>query len=94
MIGESSALLSKTVDELVRAHRSRIILNFRDVSAIDSAGVGALLAAYALIKHSKGQLKLLNPPQKVRDVLKLTQLSKVFEVYADEESALRSFAEV
>lgn len=91
MLGESTQSLRQTVSELVERQRNKIILNFRDVTAVDSAGIGELLAAYTAIKAREGRLKLLSPPQKVRDMLTLTQLSRVLEVYYDEESAFRSF---
>ena len=91
MLGESSAVLRKAILELIGKRQSKIILNFRDVTSIDSAGVGELVAAYTEIRRIEGRVKLLNPPKKVCDMLELTQLSKVFQVYADEPSALRSF---
>lgn len=91
MLGESSAVLRAAISDLMAKQRHKIILNFRDVTEIDSAGVGELVAAYAAVKNRQSPLKLLNPPKKVRDMLELTQLTKVFQVYADEPSALRSF---
>ena len=91
MLGESSAVLRKAILDLIGKRQRKIILNFRDVSSIDSAGVGELVAAYTEIRRIEGRVKLLNPPKKVCDMLELTQLSKVFQVYADEPSALRSF---
>jgi len=90
-LGESSAVLRRAISELIAKQRSNIILNFRDVSEIDSAGVGELVAAYTALKNHDGRLKLLNPPKKICDVLELTKLSTVVEVYTKEESALRSF---
>ena len=91
MLGESSAVLRNAIRELISKRQSKIILNFRDVASIDSAGVGELVAAYTEIRRIEGRVRLLNPPKKVCDILELTQLSKVFQVYADEPSALRSF---
>jgi anti-sigma B factor antagonist len=90
MLGESSAVLREAILDLIGKRQGKIILNFRDVTSIDSAGVGELVAAYAAIKRIEGHVRLLNPPKKVCDMLELTQLSKVFQVYADEPSALRS----
>jgi len=91
MLGESSAVLCKAILDLTGKRQSKIVLNFREVTSIDSAGVGELVAAYAEIKRIEGRVRLLNPPKKVCDMLELTQLSKIFQVYADEPSALRSF---
>ena len=49
------------------------------------------MAAYTALKNHEGRLKLLNPPKKICDMLELTKLSRVLEVYMKEESALRSF---
>jgi anti-sigma B factor antagonist len=91
MLGESSAVLRKAILDLTGKRQSKIVLNFREVTSIDSAGIGELVAAYAEIKRIEGRVRLLNPPKKVCDMLELTQLSKIFQVYADEPSALRSF---
>ena len=90
-LGESSNVLRRVINDLIAKQRHRIVLNFRNVSEIDSAGVGELIAAYTALKNNHGRLKLLNPPKKVCDVLELTKLSKVVEVYTKEESALDSF---
>ena len=91
MLGESSAVLRTAILDLTGKRQSKIVLNFREVTSIDSAGIGELVAAYAEIKRIEGRVRLLNPPKKVCDMLELTQLSKIFQVYADEPSALRSF---
>lgn len=91
MLGESSAVLRVAMRELLDKQCHKIILNFRDVTEIDSAGIGELVAAFSTVRSKDGQLRLLNPPKKVRDVLKLTQLVKLLDVYEDEESAVRSF---
>jgi len=90
-IGESCAVLHRAIQESIGRKRNKIILNLRDVTAIDSAGVGVLVAAYTALKARDGRLKLLNPPKKLCDLLELTQLSKLLEVFAKEELALRSF---
>ena len=91
MLGQSSAVLRQAILDLTAKRQSKIVLNFRDVTSIDSAGVGELVAAYAEIKRIEGRVRLLNPPKKVCDMLELTQLTKIFQVYADEPSALCSF---
>jgi len=90
-LGESSNVLRRVINDLIAKQRHRIVLNFRNVSEIDSAGVGELIAAYTALKNNHGRLKLLNPPKKICEVLELTKLSKVVEVYTKEESALDSF---
>jgi anti-sigma B factor antagonist len=92
-LGEASLTLRRTIRDLVESGRSKIILNLLQVNSIDSAGVGELAGAYVPVKSKGGELKFLNPTKKVHDMLKITQLDKVFEVYADEQTAIRSFSE-
>jgi anti-sigma B factor antagonist len=90
-LGEGSALLRKTVRELLDDGRRKILLNLADVSYIDSAGIGELVTAFTTVKKSGGDLKLLHLTKKVHDLLQLTKLFTVFDVYTDENTALASF---
>ena len=90
-LGEGSALLRKTVRGLLDDKRTHIVLNLADVDYIDSSGIGELVSAYTTVKGRGGDLKLLHLTKKVHDLLQLTKLFTVFEVYSDEGSALRSF---
>ena len=90
VLGQSSAL-RVALRQLMDNGRNKIILNLGNVKAIDSSGVGELAGAYSPVKTRGGEMKLLNPTKKVDDMLKLTQLSRVFEVYTDEAVALGSF---
>jgi anti-sigma B factor antagonist len=90
-LGEGSALLRKTVRELLEDKRTLILLNLADVDYIDSSGIGELVSAYTGVKNRGGALKLLHLTKKVHDLLQLTKLFTVFDVYSDESTALRSF---
>ena len=90
-LGESSALFGKTIRELSDRARTKIILNLRDVTSVDSAGIGELVRAYISVKAKMGEMKLLNPTKKIHDLLDLTRLLRVMEVFTDEALALRSF---
>ena len=91
-LGEASLTLRRTIRDLVERARTKIILNLSQVNSMDSAGVGELAGAYVPVKSKGGELKFLNPTKKVHDMLKITQLDKVFEVYIDEQTAIRSFS--
>ena len=91
-LGEASLTLRRTIRDLVERARTKIILNLSQVNSMDSAGVGELAGAYVPVKSKGGDLKFLNPTKKVYDMLKITQLDKVFEVYIDEQTAIRSFS--
>jgi anti-sigma B factor antagonist len=90
-LGEGSALLRKTVRDLLDSGRSRILLNLGDVNYIDSSGIGELVSGFTAVRNRSGELKLLNLTKKVHDLLQLTKLFTVFDVYSDESTAVGSF---
>jgi anti-sigma B factor antagonist len=90
-LGEGSALLRKTIRELLDDGRTKIVLNLADVNYIDSSGIGELVTAFTTVKNRGGNLKLLHLTKKVHDLLQLTKLFTVFDVYSDENTALGSF---
>jgi anti-sigma B factor antagonist len=92
-LGEGSALLRTTIRELLEGQRFKILVNLADINYIDSSGIGELVGAYTTVKNRGGELKLLNLTKKVHDLLQITKLYTVFDVYTDEVSAVRSFNE-
>src|SRR5437868_6630837 len=90
-LGDAACTLRDTVRELIQRGERRILLNLREVTYIDSAGLGELVGTYATMVNRGGQIKLVHADNKVRDVLRATKLSLVFENFADEPEALRSF---
>jgi anti-sigma B factor antagonist len=90
-IGEGSVQLREAVSRLLEAGRNRIILNLSAVSYVDSSGIGELVSRYTTTKNAGGRLKLLNLPKKIKDLLMITKLLTVFEIYEDEQAALDSF---
>jgi len=91
-LGEGSALLRKTVRDLLDTGQVRILLNLGDVNYIDSSGIGELVSGFTAVRSRSGELKLLNLTKKVHDLLQITKLFTVFEVYSDEGTAVRSFS--
>ena len=91
-LGDGSALLRTTVRKLLEENRTRILINLADVDYIDSSGIGELVQAYTSVKNRGGELKLLHLTKKVKDLLQITKLFTVFDVYENEASAVRSFA--
>jgi len=92
ILGDGSALLRKTIRGLLDDQRKKILLNLADVDYIDSSGIGELVSGYTAVKNQSGDLKLLHLTKKVRDLLQITKLYTVFDVYTDESSAVRSFS--
>lgn len=90
-IGEGSVALRTAIRRLLEEGKKRILLNLAGVSYIDSSGIGELVSSYTAINKEAGQLKLLNLTQKLRDLLTITKLLTVFDVYEKEADALNSF---
>ena len=91
ILGDGSALLRKTIRGLLDDQRRRILLNLSDVDYIDSSVIGELVSGFTAVKNQGGDLKLLHLTKKVRDLLQITKLYTVFDVFSDESSAVRSF---
>jgi anti-sigma B factor antagonist len=90
-IGDSSTALRSAIRNLVSGGNKRILLNLAGVKYIDSSGIGELIANYTTVGRSGGQLKLLNLTEKVQDLLVITKLLTVFDVYDSEADGLSSF---
>lgn len=91
-IGEGSVALRTAIRRLLEEGKKRILLNLAGVGYIDSSGIGELVSSYTAIgKEEGGQLKLLNLTQKLQDLLTITKLLTVFDVYESEAEALNSF---
>jgi len=90
-LGEGSTILRDTVRELLGRGQKKILLNLGDVNYIDSSGIGELVSGYTTVTNQGGQLKLLNLTKKVRDLLQITKLYTVFDVFDEETVAVRSF---
>ncbi|HTR65417.1 MAG TPA: STAS domain-containing protein [Terriglobales bacterium] len=90
IFGEESSLLRDTVKKLLPDNK-KIILNLSGTNYIDSGGLGTLVSLYTSAKNSGSAIKLANLTQRVGDLLQVTKLLTVFEVYDSEQKALDSF---
>jgi anti-sigma B factor antagonist len=91
-IGVGDVAVRDAVQVALGSGARSILLNLKGVTTIDSAGVGELVSAFTTVTNRGGKLKLVNLPPKVNDILQITQLITVFEVYDDEREALASYA--
>ena len=91
MIGETSSALTMVLRTLVEEGKRRVLLNLADVTALDSTGLGTLVAGYASFEKAGGRLKLLNLSPKIAELLTLTKLYIVFDIFDDEVEAVGSF---
>jgi anti-sigma B factor antagonist len=92
ILGEGEAELKKTVDALIKQGRKNVLLNLAKVPYVDSAGLGEIIRCFTALRRGGGDFKLLSPNQRVIDLLNVTKLLNVFDLYNDESSALASFA--
>ncbi len=90
IFGEESASLRDTLRDLIPQHK-KIVLNLGGVTYIDSGGLGTLVALYTSARNGGSSIKLANLTQRVGDLLQVTKLLTVFDVYDSEERALESF---
>jgi len=90
-LGEGSVLLRDAVRELFARDVKSILLNLGSVDYIDSSGLGELVSAYSAAKNRGGEIKLLSLTKKVHDLLQITKLYTVFDIWDEEASALASF---
>jgi anti-sigma B factor antagonist len=90
-IGEGDVKLGQAIGALLDEGRKHLVLNLGGVSYMDSAGIGELVACYKRAAERGATLKLLNPNGKVQDLLILTKLQEIFDIYQDEREALTSF---
>jgi anti-anti-sigma factor len=91
IFGEESAQFHKALRQLVEKEEKKILLNFAAVSWIDSSGLGELVGGYVAAGRIKGVIKLLHLPQNILELLEMTKLSTIFDVYDDETKAVKSF---
>jgi anti-sigma B factor antagonist len=90
VFGEESASLRDTIKKLV-LESPRIVLNMQEVNYIDSGGLGTLVSLYTSARNAGGAIKLARLSQRVSDLLQITKLLTIFEVFDDEEKAAKSF---
>lgn len=90
-LGEGASSFRDTVRELSSKGDKKILLNLSDVSYIDSSGIGEMVSGFTTVTNHGGQLKLLGLSKRVKDLLQITKLYTVFEVFDDEAAAVRSF---
>jgi anti-sigma B factor antagonist len=92
VLGEESNALREKVKGLLAGGKKNIVLNMSNVTYIDSAGLGTLVASHHSARTQGASLKLSNLGQKFQEVLQVTKLLTVFEVYDSEAAAVRSYS--
>ncbi|MGP0096974.1 MAG: STAS domain-containing protein [Terriglobales bacterium] len=90
VFGEESASLREMVKKLL-GQSPKIVMNLREVNHIDSGGLGTLVSLYTTARNAGGAVKLASLSQRVGDLLQITKLHTIFEVFDDAEAAALSF---
>ena len=91
-LGEGSSTFRDTIKDLTARGNKKLLLNLGDVTYIDSSGIGEMVSGFTSVTNQGGELKLLNLNKRVKDLLQITKLYTVFEVFEDEAAAVRSFS--
>ncbi|HNX74504.1 MAG TPA: STAS domain-containing protein [Candidatus Rifleibacterium sp.] len=79
------------IDAIINEGRKRLILDFQEVTYLNPIGLGVIAATLKKVKKDKGNLKLINLTPSVQELFEMTRLTKVFEIFDSEESAIKSF---
>ena len=91
-IGDGDELLKDKINSLVQQGHTKLILNLAEVPYIDSGGLGQVVRTYTTVKQHNGSLKLMNVTKRIEDLLAITKLLTVFDVFETEQDALQSFS--
>lgn len=92
VLGDESNSFREKVKSLLAAGKKKIVLNLANVTYIDSAGLGTLVATFHSARSQGSMLKLANLGAKFKEVLQVTKLMTVFDTYDSEEAAIQSFS--
>ena len=92
VLGEETNRLRESVKKLIADGKKKIVLDMKNVTMIDSSGLGALVAAYSSAKSGGAAIRLCNLGAHFNQLLQITKLLTVFEVSKTQEDAIRSFS--
>jgi anti-sigma B factor antagonist len=90
VFGEEATYLRENLKRILTSSR-KVVLNLVGISYIDSGGLGTLVGVYSSARSSGADIKLTGLGQRLRDVLQITKLVTVFEVYDNEQQATAAF---
>jgi anti-sigma B factor antagonist len=91
-LGDGASTFRDTIRDLAGKGQKKLLLNLAEVSYIDSSGIGEMVSGFTTVSNQGGQMKLLNLTKRVKDLLQITKLYTVFEVFEDEAAAVRSYS--
>jgi anti-sigma B factor antagonist len=91
---EECALLRDLLSSLLAAGHDKILLNLAGTSRVDTAGLAYLISGLVSARKQQGELKLLSPAKNVWEVIRLTKLDTIFDIFDDEGAAVASFSPI
>jgi anti-sigma B factor antagonist len=89
--GDGDAAIKEKILQLATRGATKVVMNFGDVSYMDSVGLSTMVRSRLTLNQQQGDLKLLHLPRRIADLLTVTRLTMVFEMFDDEPAAVRSF---
>lgn len=92
-ISGGTLALHRSIRCLVQEGKAKILLNLAGVTHIDSTGLGELISSYVTVSNKGGQIKLVHLTERLQDIMTITKLLTVFDVYDNEPDALASFTD-
>jgi len=90
-LGEESSQLRTKLKDILGQGKTRLVLDLGEVTYIDSAGLGTLVAGFTSARNQGANLKLANLTKRFREQLNITKLVTVFDVYNSVSDAVKSF---
>jgi anti-sigma B factor antagonist len=91
VLGDETVALRERVKKLIAAGHKRIIFDLKELAYMDSSGLSTMISSFVSVRNQGGQLKLVNLTQRVSDLMQITKLTTVFDLYDNIEDARRSF---
>lgn len=91
IIGDAVSSLKREMNDQINNSDGRIVLDLSNVPLMDSSALGMIVATLQELKKEKGKLVLLNPQSAVTNVLSITRLDSIIEIYRDDKKAIDSF---
>lgn len=90
-LGEATSAFRNTIRDILTKGTRKLLIDLGKVTYLDSAGIGELVGSYSSASRTGATMKLVHLPKKIHDLLQITKLITVFQVFEDEAEAVRSF---
>jgi anti-sigma B factor antagonist len=89
--GADAKLFSNRIYQLIKDGKKNVVVDMTDVKFMNSSGIGILISGYTTLKNAVGELKLAHISDKVKGILSITRLNKIFDIFDNVDDAVKSF---